>query len=76
MFPDSVLLSLTGCENGDTGRLAISKSLKLTKKSPTLFGKEKKSEIAFAYKLNNTWEIMLIAAGFSLHVDTVSAELC
>lgn len=54
MFPDSVLLSLTGCENGDTGRLAISKSLKLTKKSPTLFGKEKKSEIAFAYELNNT----------------------
>lgn len=51
MFPDSVLLSLTDWEDGDTGRRAI-KSLKLTQESPILFffPPQKKVGIAFAYR--------------------------
>lgn len=47
MFPDSVLLSLTGCEDGDRGRLVIS-HLNLPRKALYFFFL-KKVETAFAY---------------------------
>lgn len=59
MFPDSVLLSLSGCEDGDTDRL-----MNLVRKVLCSFFSPEKSKLL----LHIVTETLLITAGFSLHL--------